>query len=284
MGRLADLLVSGAIANHLATLKRGARRVPGLVAANRRARTWLLRSKASVFRKSGFRYGRRLPTRSDAFGPERISENPLLDIFEAHTDGPGIWKPRQYFKVYHRHLAKFVGQPVHVVEIGVYSGGSLAMWRDYFGAQSHIYGIDIEEECRVHARESVEIFIGDQADPEFWKRFRKEVPKVDVVIDDGGHESHQQIATLEGLLPHLHDGGVYICEDIGGIDNPFVRYLDGFARNIHAFTGSERTTGFQQMVRSIHLYPFIVVIEKPDVPFGRFATERRGSEWASFPG
>ena len=46
-----------------------------------------------------------------------------------------------------RDFKKFIGCEVHVVEVGIYSGGSLAMWRDYFGSKCHVYGIDIAEEC-----------------------------------------------------------------------------------------------------------------------------------------
>src|SRR4051812_8731031 len=55
--------------------------------------------------------------------------NPLRASFDAVTSGPGVWKWLHYFDIYHRHLERFVGKPVTIVEIGVYSGGSLSMWR-----------------------------------------------------------------------------------------------------------------------------------------------------------
>ena len=73
------------------------------------------------------------------------SVNPLWEYFKNHKDGHGIWKWEHYFDIYHRHFAQFVGQKVNVLEIGIYSGGSLEMWRSYFGEESHIYGVDIEE-------------------------------------------------------------------------------------------------------------------------------------------
>ena len=54
----------------------------------------------------------------------------------------------------------------------------------------------------------IKVFIGDQADRKFWSQFRREVPILDLVIDDGGHEPEQQIVSLEELLPHLRPGGV----------------------------------------------------------------------------
>ena len=78
------------------------------------------------------------------------TSNPLEQFFNSHTEGPGIWKWRHYFEIYHKHFSKFVGKEVHVLEIGVYSGGSLAMWKHYFGPQSKIYGVDIEPACKAY--------------------------------------------------------------------------------------------------------------------------------------
>ena len=34
---------------------------------------------------------------------------------------------------------KFKGREVHVVEIGIYRGGSLDMWKEYFAPKARIY-------------------------------------------------------------------------------------------------------------------------------------------------
>jgi hypothetical protein len=94
-----------------------------------------------------------------------------------------------YYGIYERHLSKFVGQEVNVVEIGVYSGGSLDMWRDWLGPRCHIHGVDIAEECRAYAGEQVSITIGDQADPRFWREFLQAHAPIDIVIDDGAIRS-----------------------------------------------------------------------------------------------
>ena len=52
--------------------------------------------------------------------------NPLWEYFAGHTQGNGIFKWTHYLDIYHRHLARFVGQPVHLAEVGVLGGGSLA--------------------------------------------------------------------------------------------------------------------------------------------------------------
>src|SRR5690242_2489204 len=95
-------------------------------------------------------------------------DNPLRAFFNARTEGHGIWKWDHYFDAYHRHFARFRGTEVHILEIGIYSGGSLEMWRNYFGPRCHVYGVDVEEACRRYEDAQTTVFIGDQADRAFW--------------------------------------------------------------------------------------------------------------------
>jgi len=158
------------------------------------------------------------------------------------------------------------------------------MWREYFGEGAHIYGVDIRDESPLYERPGLRVFIGDQADPKFWEGFLAEVPMLDIVIDDGGHHAFQQRSTLEALLPHIRPGGVYLCEDVTGQFNPFLDYVHNLSRSLHAFDGTSiiqgaEPTHFQQVVDSIHVYPFIVVVEKRAEPLGRLVSELHGSEW-----
>lgn len=211
-------------------------------------------------------------------GRAKDAPNPLKDYFDAHTEGLGIWKWRHYLDVYHRHFSKFVGTEVQVVEVGIYSGGSLQMWRDYFGPGCQVYGVDVREACRAYEADGVRIFIGDQADAGFWEDFRRQVPIVDIVIDDGGHHPDQQIPTLEALLPHIRPGGVYACEDVHGTTNRFAAYVSSLAAELNAKESTE-PTAFQQSVHSIHQYPFVTVIEKPEALWPPFVPVQRGTEW-----
>jgi hypothetical protein len=235
----------------------------------------------------GFRFGRQLdPGPAPKAEESPNGNNPLRRYFESHTSGDGITKWSHYFDVYHRHFAKFVGTPVRILEIGVYSGGSLEMWREYFGAECTVYGVDIEPSCAQYARDGVEIFIGDQADPNFWARFRSRVPELDIVVDDGGHETEQQVVSLEALLPHLRPGGVYLCEDVTGFANPFHAYSAGLAENLHERTpmapGVIRRSGFQRLVDSIHVYPYVTVLERAPKCPPPLVSAHRGSDWQQF--
>lgn len=256
--------------------------------AAKAVRVWLRRP---LLRRRGYRWGRR----AGPAGPPGLvvwrrpdGEDRLTQWAQGHTIGPGLWKWAHYFPAYERHLGTFVGEAVHVVEIGVYSGGSLQMWRDYFGPHAHVVGIDVAEACRAYAGERIEIEIGDQADPAFWRRFLSGGRRVDVVIDDGGHQVDQQVATLEAVLPHLTPGGVYICEDVAGVNNLFHEYLAGLIRNLDAWNApaprESRTVPvpFQSMIASIHRYPYLVVIERAADPPSEFVSPRRGTDWVAF--
>jgi hypothetical protein len=221
-------------------------------------------------------------------------QNPLRSFFDRRKEGRGIWKWEHYFDIYDRHFRRFRGREAHVLEIGVYSGGSLDMWHDYFGPASRIYGVDVEPACRAYESEAVRISIGDQADRAFWARFRQDVPLLDIVIDDGGHLPEQQTVSLEELLPHLRPGGVYLCEDIHGAPNAFASHVHGLAHGLNEFKNivenpqddQRRLTcassRFQSDIASIHLYPFIVVVEKNLQPVGEFVAPKHGTQWQPF--
>lgn len=185
-----------------------------------------------------------------------------------------------------------MGKEVHLLEVGVYSGGSLEMWKHYLGPQAKIYGVDIEEDCKAYEDEQVKIFIGDQADREFWQRVKKEVPTLDILVDDGGHKPQQQITTLEEIFPHLREGGVYLCEDITGKQNSFAAYIADLTDHLNAYdwesndADSEKRlishpTSFQRIVHSIHLYPFVAVLEKAQNR-SDFVAPKHGTQWQPF--
>lgn len=106
--------------------------------------------------------------------PSETSGNPLRDYFEANR-GRLIHKWIHYFDIYHRHFASYRGRPITLVEFGVFHGGSLQMWKQYFGPQARIVGVDINPDCASLAEEQVEIRIGDQSDREFLRSLAADV-------------------------------------------------------------------------------------------------------------
>ena len=236
--------------------------------------------------------GRRSWIQQIEFNEHKTSSKSDLEVyFDNYKEGPGIWKWRHYFDIYERHFKKFRGTPVRIVEIGIYSGGSLKMWREYFGQECIVYGIDIEDACKVYENDNVHILIGDQSDRNFWQTFRNEVGLVDIVIDDGGHLPLMQLVTLEETLNHIKPGGVYLCEDITGRFNPFHSYVSGLSRSLHDTMYRDENCSskqqicpnpFQKIVNSIHLYPFVLVIEMNLNLVNTFSSPKRGTQWQPF--
>jgi ubiquinone/menaquinone biosynthesis C-methylase UbiE len=218
----------------------------------------------------------------------------MNDLERYFYDNPGrvIHKWKHYFEIYERHFARYRGRPVNVVEIGVYKGGSLQMWKQYFGPQARIFGIDVNPECAAFAEERIEILIGSQEDRTFLRSLADRIPLIDILIDDGGHTMTQQITTFEEVFPRVAPDGVYLCEDLhtsywqeygGGYRSPntFIEYSKNFIDYIHAWHAKEpmpprhrwyqrsspqlpklSVSDFTRSAHSLHYYDSVLVIEK----------------------
>lgn len=119
-----------------------------------------------------------------------------------------------YFHVYDSLLNKYRNKKIKFVEIGVFSGGSLFMWRNFFGKKAKIIGVDLNPDIKRFKKYGFNIEIGDQSDPKFWEKFFKKYGEVDIILDDGGHTNYQQILTLNNCIPFIKDNGILITEDI----------------------------------------------------------------------
>ena len=175
---------------------------------------------------------------ADVPADEKTS-TPMHQAFYGNT-GATVHKWRGYLANYHRHLARFRNTPVRLLEIGVYRGGSLQLWRTYFGEQALIFGIDIDPICSQYDGKAGSVRIGSQADPSFLRSVVREMGGIDVVIDDGSHSAPHQKVSFDTLFPLLSPQGVYICEDT------MTAYLPGFYGG-----GYRRKTNFLEVAKTI---------------------------------
>lgn len=127
-----------------------------------------------------------------------------------------------YFEIYDRLFERFIDgvtmpdgtrRPLHFLEIGVGQGGSLELWRENFGPDAVIFGIDIDPNCANLDRDDLQVRIGSQADPEFLQSVVAEMGGVDVVLDDGSHVAQHQRVSFDTLFPLLSANGLYVVED-----------------------------------------------------------------------
>ena len=199
-----------------------------------------------------------------------------LEKYFRNNNNRLIHKWNHYFDIYERHFNRFRNKEIVILEIGVSQGGSLQMWKDYFGDKAKIFGIDIDPRCKKLEEENIKIFIGSQSDRKFLRKIKETIPMVDILIDDGGHYMDQQIVSYEELFSHIKNNGVYLCEDLhtsywpkwgGGHrkSDTFIEYSKNFIDYLHAFHSKQsslKVNSFTRSADSIHYYDSIIVIEK----------------------
>ena len=66
-------------------------------------------------------------------------------LFEEHRHSR---KSVHYFPVYEKWFSPYRGKDIVFVEVGVQHGGSVQMWKNYFGKDAKIIGVDIDPRCK----------------------------------------------------------------------------------------------------------------------------------------
>jgi hypothetical protein len=198
----------------------------------------------------------------------------LWALFQNHR-GRVVHKWTHYFPIYERHFSRFVNRPITFLEIGCGEGGSLQLWKQYFGPLARIVGLDIRPECAEFEEDQVHVRVGDQADPAFLRSVLEEFGAPHVVLDDGSHMMDHVKTSFENLYPHVVPDGVYVVEDLhtayweeygGGLKRPgsFIELCKDLVDELNA----EHTRGalpeaeFSRTTLSMHIYDSVVVFEK----------------------
>lgn len=220
--------------------------------------------------------------------PTAIVENPLVSYY-LNQPHAGMTKWIHYLDAFKPHFEELRDhrEIIRILEIGVFAGGSLDMYQDFFSNQKlQIVGVDISEDCRKFAREGIEIEIGDQEDPEFWQRFLGRHAPFDIIIDDGGHSTEQQVVTIECLFRHLNPGGLYVVEDVAA-SNRFSDFMGGLIRALHARQPNSRGTvepsPLQSGLLRIEVIPYAFLLRKRErdaIPRD-FACPWVGTSWTA---
>jgi len=98
--------------------------------------------------------------------------NPLRAFFDAHKEGPGSGSGSTTLIFKTGISGRFRNREVNVLEVGIYRAAAWKCER-LFRPRCRIYGVDIEPTCRAYESDSVRVFIGDQGDRNFWRRFNQ---------------------------------------------------------------------------------------------------------------
>jgi hypothetical protein len=154
--------------------------------------------------------------------------NEFLKFFNKNNK-KDLHKWLHYFNIYEENFSKFKKKKITILEIGIAKGGSLRMWKNYFSSDSTIVGIDINPDCKKFEKDNIKTYIGNQTDVNFLSSVIKDIDKPDIIIDDGGHTSNQQIISFNYLFGHLNDKGIYLVEDThASYHSDFQDRQDGF--------------------------------------------------------
>ncbi|WP_092171187.1 hypothetical protein [Bosea sp. OK403] len=130
----------------------------------------------------------------------------------ANSPEPSI-KITHYFAIYAELFSHLRGTECTFVETGVLNGGSLFMWREWLGPRARIIGVDMNPAAAKWREDGFEILIGDQGDPAFWEQAFTQIGAFDALLDDGGHQSFQQIVTAKSAIRAAKKPCVVVIED-----------------------------------------------------------------------
>lgn len=213
--------------------------------------------------------------------------NELYKFFKSNEKGSQINKWNHYFDIYDTHFSAYRNKPIIFLEIGVQNGGSYKMFRHYFGKEAIFYGIDVDPRVKQFEEDGFKVFIGSQQDKNFLNFVMSQIPKVDIILDDGGHTMRQQIVSFEVLFNHLKPKGTYLVEDThtsyfneygGGYKRmgTFIEFAKKFVDVVNGFHINSKNSlifKYKNLVKSVHFYDSIVVFIKDEIkqPFSEIS-------------
>ena len=115
---------------------------------------------------------------------------------------------------YESAFAKYKDKKITILEIGIYNGGSAALWSRYF-TQAKILAVDIHDHIHPSHRnlDRGTYLFGDSYRPNLFSPEEK----FDIIIDDGPHSPLSQVQCISYYLQHLSSGGIMVIEDIGNV-------------------------------------------------------------------
>jgi hypothetical protein len=139
---------------------------------------------------------------------DQVALDHHVDKASRYHDHPG----HNYMRHYQHHLD---GLPIRsLLEIGVWYGDSMRMWRDLL-PDAYIYGVDIDPACTQHRDDRISVVTGDQGDAEAMRVVGEAFGPFDVIVDDGSHNPTDVLTAYTALAPHCRRW--YFIEDLPAV-------------------------------------------------------------------
>jgi hypothetical protein len=138
----------------------------------------------------------------------------LTTIFDRSTSDKNS-SFHNYCRQYDYLVRSYRDKPIRLLEIGIFKGESLKIWREVFPLAEVIVGVDIDSKCKQYEDSAKHIYveIANATLPETVTTLNEKYGPFDVIIDDGSHRNCDVIQSFELLFPLLSDKGLYIIED-----------------------------------------------------------------------
>ena len=144
---------------------------------------------------------------------EEIVDNSRTDKNTRHS----------YLPLYQKLLISKKENAKNVLEVGIYNGGSIKLWSDFF-TNANVYGLDVMHIDAVweEIKNNEKIILhtsSDAYDNDFFiNNFLNKNIKFDFMLDDGPHtlESMKQFIKLYSQI--MTDDGILIIEDVQSLD------------------------------------------------------------------
>jgi predicted O-methyltransferase YrrM len=133
---------------------------------------------------------------------------------------------------YEENFKKYKSKDIVLVEIGVRSGASLCLWKNYFSENSVIIGMDdlsdnndnnIPVNDEWVSGKNVQYIVGNAYEQDALKKLPE---KIDILIDDGPHSFESHVKLLELYTSKMNEGGVIVIEDVRYPHDDLFKYVD----------------------------------------------------------
>ena len=172
------------------------------------------------------------------------------------TEGRSDKDTHGYLPIYEELFTPIRDTKLPILEIGVWTGSSLKVWRGWF-TRAVIHGIDARA-CDALG-ERIVTHQGFTLDATFLKEMAALGPFA-AVIDDGSHCGDDQQAAFRAFWPALAPGGVYVIEDL------HAAYMEYYSPSgmpfIRLLVDSMNIRGEWNDIGLIRFYPRLLVAEK----------------------
>jgi len=145
---------------------------------------------------------------------EELADNNRTDKNTAHS----------YLSLYQELLVKKKETAKNVLEVGIYKGGSIKLWHDFF-INANIYGLDCDSIEKLNVSDIVNkdrIILHTSTDAysgEFFNNnFLNKNIKFDFILDDGPHTLESMIQFIKLYSQIMTSDGILIIEDVQSWD------------------------------------------------------------------